>query len=111
MVLSQAENTGFILLTTPYGRGRANSGMMCLSLTTRSFILMNSAARLTASNSVWEALWAASNSALLQRARLRLDHLLAFCESSPVVNCSMNTPGSGVPMVVVNICMSDQNFW
>jgi hypothetical protein len=42
---------------------------------------------------------------------LRLAHLLAFCDICSVVNCSMKNCGSGCVMVVVNICMSAQNFW
>jgi hypothetical protein len=53
----------------------------------------------------------ASYSALLQRTRLRLAHLLAFCAICSVVNCSMKNCGSGCVMVVVYICMSAQNFW
>ena len=71
---------------------------------------MNIAARLTGSNSTCAALKVSSYSWLPQRLRLRLLHLLAFCEYCQVVYCSMNTCGSGWVMVVVNICMSHQNF-
>jgi hypothetical protein len=109
--LSQADSTGpFSLLITPRARP-ANSGMTWPSLTTRSFILMNMAARLTGSSSTCAALKVASYSALLQRTRLRLAHLLAFCAICSVVNCSMKICGSGCVMVVVYIWMSAQNFW
>ena len=72
---------------------------------------MNCAARLAPSNSTWAALKVVSYSALLQRTRLRLAHLLAFCAIWSVVHCSMKVCGSGCVIVVVYICMSAQNFW
>ena len=72
---------------------------------------MNIAARLTGSISTCAAAKVSSYSLLLQRNRLRLAHLLAFCECWLLVNCSMKNCGSGAPIVVVNICTSVQNFW
>jgi hypothetical protein len=69
------------------------------------------AARLTASISDCDAVCSLSYSSLRQREMLRLAHLLSFCASSHEQYCSMKVCGSGCVIVVVNICMSAQNFW
>ena len=71
---------------------------------------MNIAERLAGSSSDCAAVWVRSYSSLRQRLMLRPAHLLAFVASSHEQYCYMKTWGSGWVIVVVNICMSDQNF-
>src|SRR6266704_657550 len=91
-------------------RGRNTTGMTTTFWMTSSFILMNSAARLTGSSSLSPERKSLSYSSLLQRVMLRPCHLFSLEETSHDVNWFMNSSGSGWVMVVVYIWMSVYNL-
>ena len=75
--------------------GRVTTGMTTTFLITRSFMAMNSAARLTGLSSLSLCSNSLSYSAFCQRVMLRPWNLLALLATSLDRNCRMNTPGSG----------------
>src|SRR5262245_33009116 len=86
--------------------GRATTGMTTTFWITRSFILMNRAARLTGSISCSAALHRLSYSSLRQHVLFVRANLLSLADTSHDVNWSMKRGGSGWVMVVVYICRS-----
>src|SRR5438445_433883 len=84
----------------------STAGITTMFWMTRSFILTNSAARLTGSSSVSAARNSLSYSSLRQRVMLRPWNLLSLVETSHDVNWFMKVSGSGWVMVVVYIWMA-----
>src|SRR5262249_5863827 len=85
---------------------RHNTGMTTAFWITRSFILTNSAARVTGSSSETDALSAGSYSSLRQRVMFRPCHLLALADTSRDVNWFMKYWGSGALGPLLYICRS-----
>ncbi len=71
-------------------------GITARLLTTRSFILMNNAARFTGSSAASDARYSSSYSGFCQRVTLRPYHLLALLAISPERKDCIQTPGSGL---------------
>src|SRR4051794_40406624 len=91
---SQIESDGTSFSDRPRTRARFTSGITQPDATTRSFMRMKCAARLTGSSSLSAAANAASYSGLLQRLLFRLCHLFAFCEISEERNWRKVPAGS-----------------
>src|SRR5215813_4342589 len=102
--LSQPLSVALSLFESAATQRRLTIGITATSSTTMSFILMNSAARLTGSSSPWAALKILSYSSLRQRVGLLPCHLLSFDATSQDTNCCMKRSGSGtdgVPVVYI----------
>src|SRR5215468_3407872 len=93
--LSQPLKVALSLFDIAATQRRLTIGITAASSTTMSFILINSAARLSGSSSLWEARKISSYSSLRHRVALLPCHLFSFEAISQDTNCSMKRPGSG----------------
>src|SRR6516165_5595728 len=104
--LSQPLRVALSLFDIAATQWRLTIGITATSSTTMSFILMNSAARLTGSSSPWARRKILSYPSLRQRVGLMPCHLLSFDETSQDTNCCMKRSGSGtegVPVVHLKV--------